>query len=175
MQVSEAIDLISHAALQNSTPQHWADLGCGSGLFSEALAHLLPDQSHILCCDKVSQGFANRTISNVELEFKLLDFQHKMLSTESLHGILMANSLHYVKDKAAFVDQWKKALKPGGKFIIVEYNTRESNPWVPYPIPFSELKSLFEKADAKNIIKLGERPSIYRSENMYACEVEFED
>jgi hypothetical protein len=40
MELSVAIDLIK-AGVENKQRQVWADLGCGSGLFSEALLELL--------------------------------------------------------------------------------------------------------------------------------------
>jgi trans-aconitate methyltransferase len=34
-------------AVNASTPENWADLGCGSGTFTKALIDLLPAGSHI--------------------------------------------------------------------------------------------------------------------------------
>jgi ubiquinone/menaquinone biosynthesis C-methylase UbiE len=47
----DAIALIDHPILRAAPPTHWADLGCGSGTFTLALATLLPPGSTIEAID----------------------------------------------------------------------------------------------------------------------------
>ena len=47
MQLTEAIKLIQHKGILQTEPQTWADLGCGAGLFTQALASLLHENSTI--------------------------------------------------------------------------------------------------------------------------------
>ena len=46
----------------------------------------------------------------------------------------MANSLHFVADKAPVLSRLIRLLKPGGRLIVVEYNTSRGNSAVPYPL-----------------------------------------
>lgn len=170
MGIKDAIALICAAKIESDYPNSWADLGCGSGLFSKALASLLPDHSLIECCDKDQQVISQIPESAVKLHFHQLDFERELLNVSELDGILMANALHFIKDQRNIILKWKKVLKKKGTFIIVEYDTEASNPWVPFPISFTKLEELLYALDAKSVRKIGERKSIYGNDRMYACE-----
>ncbi|ACU63291.1 class I SAM-dependent methyltransferase [Chitinophaga pinensis] len=170
MKLQEAIQLIQHKDLSVDTPVTWADLGCGSGTFTAALAHYLPAGSTIYAVDKaMSPDLHIPAPSVVEVSPYQLDFVKHELPFASLNGIIMANALHYVKDQAAFVRKLQKALRPDGILVMVEYDTDTPVPvWVPYPLSFTRLKKLFSAAGYGHIEKIGERPSIYGRANLYA-------
>ncbi|MEO7990928.1 MAG: methyltransferase domain-containing protein [Chryseolinea sp.] len=167
MEIKEAIHLIELALPEKVQHAQWADLGCGSGTFTIALSHLLGKESKIYAVDKQSQSIHSST--DVEIEFIKADFSNDSLPISNLEGILMANALHYIKDKSAFIEKIKSYLKETGQLIIVEYDTEHANQWVPYPIPFHQLKSLFAEHGFNKIQKTGEYNSIYNSNKMYAC------
>lgn len=169
MKIADAIQLISGASIPQKEPGVWADMGCGSGTFTKALAHLLPEGSTLYAIDKEHQNIIQQNEKKVLIEFRQADFEKGELNLPSLDGILMANALHYVKDKESLMKRLQKTLKAGGGFIIVEYDTIQANPWVPYPIDFQHLQDLFYGAGCKQITKLGERRSIYHRSNLYAC------
>jgi SAM-dependent methyltransferase len=58
------------------------------------------------------------------------------LNLPALDGIVMANSLHYVRKKEAMLQCVHGYLRPGGRLVLVEYNTDRSNPWIPYPLSY---------------------------------------
>lgn len=87
-----------------------------------------------------------------------------------LDGILMANSLHYVQDQVACIQQLKTYLrKRTGVIILIEYDTDIVNEWVPYPLSFARAQTIFGDAGFSKIEKIGERPSIYRKDSIYAA------
>jgi len=172
MQLSEAIALIDNGRLQQHDKSIWADLGCGSGLFTHALSTWLAPESTVHAIDKASLHQLPNQFGKVIIDKAQLDFVKEELPLPSLDGILMANSLHYVKDQIAFIKKTDKYLKKTGCFIIVEYDTESANPWVPYPLGFSSLKSLFTKAGYTSVSKLHERPSVYNSAMMYSALIE---
>lgn len=171
MEINEAIRLIEPALPVNISHSRWADLGCGNGTFTIALSHLLGEGSIVYAIDKQSQTIHSPTA--VEIEFIKRDFITGKLPISNLNGIIMANSLHYVKDQIAFVEKVKHPLRFDGQLIVVEYDTDMSNQWVPYPLSFGKLKNLFSNCGFNFIEKVGEYNSIYHGNKMYACVIRF--
>ena len=63
-----------------------------------------------------------------------------------LDGIVAANSIHYIRDQVSLLRRWKTLLKPGGRIIVVEYDTDRGNTWVPYPLSLGALDKLARSA-----------------------------
>ena len=125
----------------------WADAGCGNGIFTSALYTAIQPGGLIYAIDRnryaldaLSRNFAE---SYPEASLHLLnsDFTGP-LDLPPLAGLLMANSLHFVDDKRPIVGQLVKLLQPGGRLIVVEYNTVQGNMAVPHPIDESEFLRL---------------------------------
>jgi ubiquinone/menaquinone biosynthesis C-methylase UbiE len=167
MQLSEAISLIQKGIVPHSSPQTWADLGAGHGLFSEALCSILQPGSTIHAVDLHKQPSLQQ---HPPIIFHQADFAKDKLPVPPLDGILMANSLHYVKDQVACIKQLKTYLRNGaGVFILIEYDTDKGNQWVPFPVSFVRAQSIFGEAGFSRIEKIGERPSMYRRDSIYAA------
>jgi ubiquinone/menaquinone biosynthesis C-methylase UbiE len=169
MKQNEAVALIGAAIPKKMVNNVWADLGCGSGTFTKALSVLLGDGNRIFAVDNVNQQIESSDGRSAQIEFIKIDFVNDVFPFSLLDGILMANALHYVKDKAAFISKIKKHLKPKGQLVVIEYETEKANPWVPYPISFDNLRNMLLASGFKQVEKIGERESIYRSGGMYAC------
>lgn len=173
MDLHEAVSLIEKAVPllpRQGQAQSWVDLGCGSGLFTEALTRLLPADSTIQGID-TNPGFRQQTLPNGTRLIPIkADFEKDDPSLNDLDGILMANSLHYVKDKAALIKKLRTYMRPGAPFLIVEYDTDRPVPrWVPYPLSFNKLSTLFETEGYTPAKKLGTRPSVYGRADLYAA------
>jgi SAM-dependent methyltransferase len=167
MQLPEAISLIQKGIVPHSSPQTWADLGAGNGLFSAALSSILLPGSTIYAVDLNKQPNLQHHPSII---FHQADFAKDKLPVPALDGILMANSLHYVQEQAACIQQLKTYLRNyAGVFILIEYDTDSRNQWVPYPVSFARAQTIFGNAGFSKIEKIGERPSVYRSNSMYAA------
>jgi ubiquinone/menaquinone biosynthesis C-methylase UbiE len=166
MSDEDAISLIEKA-VSGHEQQVWADLGCGSGTFTKALNSLLSNGSHITAVDRKKQQL---DLPNVD--FLQANFEHDNLKISGLNGILMANAIHYIADKAALVRKLEPMFKGSPLFIMIEYDTDRANPWVPFPITFKQLQTLFGTLGYYKIVKVSERPSAYRSGNMYCALIE---
>ncbi|WP_168208770.1 trans-aconitate 2-methyltransferase [Chitinophaga sp. XS-30] len=156
------------SAFARSTSLQWADLGCGEGVFSEVLAAILPARSHITGVDKMPQLLPAVMGDNVSVSFQEADFVHDALMLPPLDGILMANALHFVQEKPALIRKLEHHFAGTKRWIIVEYDHRTPNPWVPYPLPFRDLKQLFLHSGYQKITKTGEQRSVYGG-TMYAA------
>ena len=171
MNIQQATHLIAAAARflpHPAGPQHWADLGCGAGLFTEALAGLLPAGSSVYGIDTKPLLRKQTTPGGVTILPMTADFIKAPLPVHHLDGILMANSLHYVKDKSALLQKLKAYKQGDAPLMIIEYDTDTPVPtWVPYPISYASLKESLGNDYA--IEKLGERPSVYGRSQMYAA------
>ncbi len=170
MDLRDAIALISPARLTTSDQSVWADLGCGTGLFTYALANLLGKGSTIYAWDKANIPLSTLPIPHdIHIKHGQLDFVEDELPVSALDGILMANSLHYVSEKPAFIKKISAHLQGRGVFLVIEYEATRANQWVPYPVPFNALTKLFQQAGFSFAVKLNERRSLYGAGHMYAA------
>jgi ubiquinone/menaquinone biosynthesis C-methylase UbiE len=136
--------------LQKGVPEKggtWADLGSGTGAFTLALADLIGPTGHIYTIDKDQRALkeqerAIRTnFPTTTIQYINADFTRK-LNLPTLDGIIMANSLHFVRHKDPILHMIRSYLRPGGRFILVEYNADSGNMWVPYPLSYGIWETL---------------------------------
>lgn len=159
MNTEEAKDLISGEF--SDSQEFWADLGCGKGAFTYALAELLPAESKIYAVDLQKQNL-RKFHKEVSIDFQQGNFENNELIFPLMNGILIANSLHFVKHKKALIKRLEKYFKQNNeKWIIVEYDHSVPNQWEPYPIPFDELKLMFSQLGYSKIEKVSERKSVF--------------
>ena len=170
MRLNDAVGLLVDSGSGSLGPTTWADLGCGSGTFTIALADILAPGSaiHAIDRDRSALGKIPSLHKNVRITTHRGDFTNTSWPFGGLDGILMANSLHYVDDQASFI----RACAPrmaSRRFLIVEYDADTANRWVPYPVPKTRLTALFSAAGYSTIRFLGSRASVYRRAALYAA------
>nr|HPI81131.1 class I SAM-dependent methyltransferase [Cyclobacteriaceae bacterium] len=167
MDTTEARLLIERAIHDYPTAT-WADLGCGTGTFTYALAGLLGEGSKVWAVDKLTQ-YLGTGKGPVAVEFLQMDIERQPLPFTMLDGIIMANTLHYIRDQKTFLGQLPHHLKKAGKIVLVEYDTDRGNQWVPFPVTYDKAQALLADAGFKNISHIGERPSTIRNGMIFAC------
>jgi ubiquinone/menaquinone biosynthesis C-methylase UbiE len=125
----------------------WADLGSGAGAFTLALADLLGPTGHVFSVDR-DKGALREQERAMRANFPATtadyiagDFTQR-LDLPPLDGIIMANSLHYVRHKDPVLQLIRGYLQPGGRLILVEYNADRGNMWVPFPLSYETWEGL---------------------------------
>ena len=144
----------------------WADLGAGSGAFTLALAEMLGPGATIHAVDRDARALAanaRRMADDFPATTLLVyraDFTASLpIGDGRLDGLLMANSLHFVRDKGPVLALVRGYLRPGGRLVVVEYDADEGNTWVPYPLSFPTWERLATEAGFVRTARVGRVPS----------------
>ena len=167
MNHQDHVDLLRDAVTEHTG--RWADFGSGDGAFTLALRDLLGPAAEIFSIEKdrtrLNEQHRNfrRKFPQSNVLFMDADFSEP-LDIAALDGIVVANALHFFRDKEPVVRQLRKYLKPHGRFVIVEYNVDEGNPWVPFPISFDTFRALAPKTGLANPKLLSTKPSHFLRE-----------
>jgi ubiquinone/menaquinone biosynthesis C-methylase UbiE len=151
----------------------WADLGSGAGAFTLALAELIGPTGTIYSVDQDQGALRDqeramaRRFPAVPVHYRVADFT-RLPALPPLDGVVMANSLHFVRHKDPVLRQVYAALRPGGRLILVEYNADRGNPWVPHPLAYPTWAALAGRAGFANTRLLATVPSRFLGE-IYAA------
>jgi ubiquinone/menaquinone biosynthesis C-methylase UbiE len=142
----------------------WADLGSGEGAFTLALADVLGPGARIHSVDvdagalqaqrqAMHDRFPRATVRYVAGDFT------RAIPLPPLDGVVMANSLHFVRDKEPVLERVREWLKPGGRLVLVEYDADTGSPWVPYPLSYATWSDMAGQAGFTQTRLLGRVPS----------------
>lgn len=160
MDHSDHVALIRDAIVAGQT---WLELGSGEGAFTLALAELLGTGTiHSVDQDRhalASQARAVRArFPAVQLVERAADFTQP-LGLAAMDGVLMANALHFVREKAPVLALVRSYLKPGGRLVLVEYDADRGNRWVPHPVSWTTWQTMAPATGFNRPRLLGRVPS----------------
>ena len=89
------------------------------------------------------------------------DFTELLELPEPLDGLLIANALHFVREADIVLARLVALVRPAGRIVIVEYDRRAANRWVPYPIATDRLPALTARAGLSAPAITATRPSAF--------------
>lgn len=170
----DAVALIEGAIPRR--PGTWADIGAGDGTFTRALVELLGPSSRIFAVDRDAPALAalgrwaksaGANVVTVVADFSRA-FELPGPDRPALDGMLLANSLHFVRDAEAALARLARWLRPGARLVLVEYERRRASRWVPYPISTERLPPLAAAAGLSTPVVTATRPSAFGG-NLYVA------
>jgi ubiquinone/menaquinone biosynthesis C-methylase UbiE len=145
-------------------PGVWADLGSGLGAFTMALADLLGPGGRIVSVDRDGGALRRQReamaarFPATAVEYVQADFG-RGLDLPALDGVVMANSLHFARRKSPVLALVRRALRPGGRLVLVEYDADRGNPWVPHPLSYATWARVSLESGFVDTRLLSRRPS----------------
>ena len=157
----------------------WADFGAGRGTFTEALATILGPAGTVLAVDRDPESVRAledlRDLGAASLAAVIAaqgDFADPESVPELRHrvldGALFANALHFVADPEAVLRRIAGHIRTDGRVVVIEYERRASNAWVPFPLPADRLRAITAAAGFTPAAVVARRPSRYHRE-MYCA------
>jgi ubiquinone/menaquinone biosynthesis C-methylase UbiE len=168
MDHADHVNLLRPANL--SSGGTWADFGAGSGAFTLALRELVGPHANIYAVDKDQRALRDLEKAHRQ-KFSTSQNVHPIradftgaLSMPPLDGIVMANSLHYFRDKEKVLRHVRSFLKMSGVLLLVEYNVDSGNPWVPHPLSFDSYRALAPRVGFREPQLLATAPSRFLRE-----------
>jgi len=152
----------------------WAELGAGGGVFTAALSALLGPDGTVYASDRdiwaVEQLRALKT-SGATLHVQRADFARPrdLTNLTDLDGVLLANALHFVPRQERVLRQLVRKLRPGGRLLVVEYDTRGRTPWGPFPLPLERLQRSARTSGLGDFSEVGRQPSRFSGRELYVA------
>ncbi len=144
----------------------WADFGSGAGAFTLALRDLVGPTTAIYSIEKDKSALDQQQrnfrvrFPQSNIHFVSADFTQP-LDLPPLEGIVVANAIHFYRDKERLLRQFRAYLKPEGRLVVVEYNADRGNPWVPYPLSYDTLRGVTRAAGFREAELVSTVPSSF--------------
>jgi ubiquinone/menaquinone biosynthesis C-methylase UbiE len=105
-----------------------ADIGCGSGAYTIALAHEVGDMGQVYAVDvhrealhTLAGTLEKRGLHNVEMIWADVE-QYIPIDGYSLDAVVVSNVLFQLGNISTLLMHLSKILKPGGQLLIVEWS-----------------------------------------------------
>jgi len=130
-------------ALKLQDGQVVADIGAGSGYFTLRLARAVGPKGTVLALDVdegmlnyLRQRLAKENLQNVKVT--KVSPHDPLLNANSLDLVFVCDVYHHFEEREAYLQKLRKALKPAGRLVIVDFYQRETPVGPPLAMRLSE-------------------------------------
>lgn len=117
-------------ALDIKTGDHIADLGSGSGYFTFRLANAVGPGGKVFAVDidqELSAYVRDRALAEAykNIDVILAKPDDPMLPPSGVDMIFSTNTYHFLANRTAYFANASKYLRPGGRLVIIDFNSRQ--------------------------------------------------
>lgn len=117
-------------ALDIKTGDHIADLGSGSGYFTFRLANAVGPNGKVFAVDidpGLNAYIRDRALAEAykNIEVILAKPDDPMLPPSGVDMIFSTNTYHFLENRSAYFASASKYLRPGGRIVIIDFNSRQ--------------------------------------------------
>lgn len=117
-------------ALDIKTGDHIADLGSGSGYFTFRLANAVGPGGKVFAVDidqELNAYVRDRALAEARrnIEVILAKPDDPMLPPSGVDMIFSTNTYHFLENRSAYFANASKYLRPGGRLVIIDFNSRQ--------------------------------------------------
>jgi ubiquinone/menaquinone biosynthesis C-methylase UbiE len=138
-------------ALELKSDEVVADIGAGTGYFARRFAQHAAKVYAVDIDEKLLQMAAEGAPSN--LETVLASPDDPRLPDASVDTIFFCNVLHHIENRPAYYTKLARALKPGGRIVIVDFHKK------PLPVGPPEAMKLSQEEVVSEFVRAGFRDS----------------
>lgn len=135
------------AAMQIRPVEAIADIGAGTGYFSRRLAVPARKVYAVDLDPKLLEMIRQSGPPNIETVLGTPD--DPRLPTASVDTIFICNVLHHIRDRPAYYAKLRRALRPGGRIVIIDFYKR------PLPVGPPVAAKLHEDDVARELLAAG--------------------
>jgi ubiquinone/menaquinone biosynthesis C-methylase UbiE len=128
------------AALAFRPGERVADIGAGSGYFTRRISRAVGASGIIWAIDirqeildVLDQRARQEGLTNMRLQRVAAD--DPQLPPGGVDTVVMVDTLHYIKDRAAYARKLRAGLAPGGRVVVIDFVPKApgERPWGPPP------------------------------------------
>ncbi len=123
-----------------------ADIGAGSGYFARRLAQRASKVYAVDIDERLLKAAGEGAPANVQTVLASPD--DPRLPPASVDTIFFCNSLHHIENRALYYPKLKRALKPGGRIVVIDFHKRPLPVGPPESMKLSEAEVVAELASA---------------------------
>ena len=106
---------------------HVADLGAGSGYFTQRFVEAVAETGKVYVIDIEAEALKHvedRLVHmhrSFDAEFILARPDNPKIPVESVDMIFVCNTYHHLEDRSVYFRNTKSSLKPGGRVVIIDF------------------------------------------------------
>jgi SAM-dependent methyltransferase len=140
-ELDAVFDAVNEALIERAKPVQgeWIiDIGAGTGATTRAFANKVKPDGHVIALD-ISETLLKRARSRADeagarTEYRLMDVEAESIGDGSFDLAISRFGVMFFSDPITAFNNIRKALRPGGRLVIVGWAAVNGNPWFEAPL-----------------------------------------